>query len=458
VIVGAGLSGLSCAYRLEQLGIAPLVLEAADRPGGAIATLGRNGFLFESGPQFPRFAKAVWQLVRELNLETEFVWGNPKAKRYILRDGKLERAPFSPVGLLSTGLVGRSAKYRILTEVFGSSHPPETEETLAQFVERKFGVEVLENLADPIVSTVFLGDARKMGMLSAFPALVNWEKQHGSLIRGALRSRKGQRDGGSAKEAARKGSRALHVTDALPSLGSFKEGMATLTDGLAAALGEKVRYGARITGVGCAGGGTGESGWRVAVAGGEELEAEHLILAVPAYVAAELLRNAATELAEKLASIEYAPLEVVACGYERGQVAHDLDGFGFMVPRREGLRIISTFWNSSLFPGRAPEGKVLVTSFARVGANAGGEGGASQVHRENAKILGITGEPIEQFVWRDARALPQYNVGHAGMVAEIEKRVAKMRTLNLAGNYLHGRSIGECVENSLRLAESLGGR
>jgi oxygen-dependent protoporphyrinogen oxidase len=482
VIVGAGLSGLSCAFRLHQLGIPALVLEASDRPGGVIATVRRNGFVFETGPQFPRFPASVWHLVRDLNLQSEFLAGNAKAKRYILRGGRLHRAPFSPTGLLSTQLLGRASKYRVLTEVFGSSCPPDSEETLAQFVERKFGSEVLDNLVDPIVSAVFLGDAQKMGMLSAFPALVEWERRSGSLVRGALRSRRTQRNGAedSVRESISrleagatndKTSRVLHVTDALPSLGSFKQGMSTLADRLALSLRGEIRYGAQITSVGASpGGGISGSGWRIALATGEELEADHLILAVPAYAAARLLANAEPEVASQLASIEYAPLCVVASTYERSEVTHNLDGFGFMVPRREGLRTICTFWNSSLFPNRAPQGKVLITSFARPHdcRDAGVEirerrspdqlECAAEVTAENAKILGITGEPIDQLVWHESRALPQYNIGHARTVAEIQELLGANGSLHLIGNYLHGRSIGDCVDHSFRIAANLHAR
>src|SRR5262249_9881560 len=142
VVVGAGISGLACAYRLKQLGIHCIVLEASPRAGGVIATIRRDGFLFETGPQFPRFPALLWQLVSDLNLKHEFLAGNKEASRYILRNGRLEAAPFSPGGLLSTRLLGVSSKWRILTEAFRFSQPPPNEETLAEFVERKFGAEV----------------------------------------------------------------------------------------------------------------------------------------------------------------------------------------------------------------------------------------------------------------------------------------------------------------------------
>lgn len=469
VVVGAGISGLSCAYRLRQLGIACLVLEAQERPGGLITTIRRNGFLFDTGPQCPRFPPLLWQLVRELKLESEFVAGDAKAKRYIVRDGQLHPAPFSPTTLIGTGLVGLKSKLRILTEVFGSSQPPLHEETLADFVGRKFGHEVLNYLVDPFISTIFLGDAHKMGMESAFPVLVDWERNHRSLVRGAIRAYTSKRraaaeNGPSPQRGAATKRRSLHVTDALPSFGSFRSGMGALPERLAQELHEKIRY---RTAIQCVApiqnaSGTSQAGWQIRLPSGEEIAAEHLILAVPAYVAAQLLANVVPQLAFHLQAIEYTPGCVVTSGYDRSQVANKLDGFGFMVPRPEGLQTICTFWNSSLFPQRAPQGKVLMTSFARVGTNGVAralreEECAQTVEAENAKTLGITGRPVDREVWKDPRALPQYNVGHARRVAEINAILCTIPSLSIAGNFLRGRSISDCIEIAFGVAEKAHG-
>jgi protoporphyrinogen/coproporphyrinogen III oxidase len=458
VIIGAGISGLACAYRLKQLGIRSLVLEAKERAGGVIATIRRNGFLFEAGPQCPRFPASVWRLVRDLGLESGFVPGDLKARRYILRHGHLDRAPFSPTGLVTTRLVGLRSKFRILTEVVRSSRPPLHEESLAEFVERKFGSEVLDNLVDPFIATIFLGDSHKMGMESAFPALVEWERNQGSLVRGAIRARKSKQNEGKADESST-GSRAngnrdaLYVTDALPSLGSFMTGMGTLPEKLAQELQPEIRYKAEIESVARLenDSGAAKEGWEIGLASGDKITAEKLVLAVPAHVAAQLLVCGAPQLARSLQAIEYAPICAVSSAYDCCQVAHPLDGFGFMVPRREGLKTICTFWNSSLFPQRAPEGKVLMTSFARTEARD--NECAQIVEAENAKILRITGSPVDRLVWRESHALPQYNVGHAQRVTEIASILRTVPNLYLAGNFLRGRSIGDCVEVAMRVAQ-----
>jgi oxygen-dependent protoporphyrinogen oxidase len=247
----------------------------------------------------------------------------------------------------------------------------------------------------------------------------------------------------------------LLVTDALPSLGSFTSGMATLAEKLAEELQPEIRYKTEIASVAPLqnGNGASKAAWELGLANGEKIATENLVLAVPAYVAAQFLANNVPQLAWPLQAIEYTAMCAVSCAYNRSHVAHSLDGFGFMVPRREGLQTICTFWNSSLFPRRAPEGKVLITSFARTEMTE--EECAQTVEAENARTLGITGRPLDRVVSKDSRALPQYNVGHAQRVSEIDGILPSLRNLYLAGNFLRGRSISDCVETAFRVASDV---
>jgi oxygen-dependent protoporphyrinogen oxidase len=471
VVIGAGISGLACAFRLQQLGIPVLILEASAKAGGVISTVRRNGFVFEAGPQCPRFPKAVWTLISELGLKDEFIAGDSRAKRYILRNGKLHRAPFSAGGLLTTSLVGLKSKYSLLSEVFRRSHPPAHEESLAEFVDRKFGAEALDYLVDPFISTIFFGDPHKMGMHSAFPALVEWEQSRGSLVRGALRAYRAKRDGKTKSSAGGPSAndsnlkhRDLHVTDALPSLGSFKEGMGTLVERLAQKLRDDIQFGVNVKSVARQNDGSpGKPTWRIRVSSGDEIDADAIVVATPAYGAAPLLLESIPKLSALLAGIEHAPMDVVSSAFDRKQVRHPLDGFGFMVPRRERLRTICTFWNSSLFPSHARNGTVVMTSFAARG-NDGNLSEmpedllAQQVEAENAAVLGIAGAPVDRMVWKYPRALPQYNVGHAQKVKEIREALNRLPGLGLAGNYLAGRSIGDCVDTGFQAADQVHSR
>jgi oxygen-dependent protoporphyrinogen oxidase len=454
-VIGAGISGLTCAFRLKQLGVRCIVLESTERAGGLIASIRRNGYLFETGPQFPRFPAPLWRLVQDLQLQDELVIGDANAKRYIFRHGKLHPAPFSPIELIKTNLVGLKSKLRILRDPFQHTQPPNEEESLANFIERKFDADILDNLIDPFISTIFLGDAASMGMESAFPALVEWERSRGSLLRGALAARKSKQNG---KE---NGTR-LHVTEALPTLGSFKSGMATLPEKLDQELGDAIRYRTQVESIASPSSvaGAHETVWKVRLRGGECIHASHLVFAVPAYVTAKLLVATSPELANHLNAIPYAPICTFSCAYERSDVAHPLDGLGFMVPRREGLHTICTFWNSSLFAGRAPQGTVLITSFA---GRAGDDAFAAMtdderiqaVEAENARILEITGHSLEREFWKEVRALPQYNVGHAARVRAIANLLPSLPNLHIAGNFLTGRSLGDCVDVANRVAENV---
>ncbi len=462
IVIGAGITGLTCAFRLQQSGIRVLVLEASDAPGGLIATFERNGFLFEAGPQCPRFAPALWELVRDLRLEDEFVPGNSRLPRYLLKNGKLHKAPFSPLGFLATGLVGASSKYRLLTEALRGSRPPDGEESLAGFVRRKFGDEVLAYLVEPFISTIFAGDTEQIGVASAFPFLSRWEREHGSVLRGAIRERKRGASivsPAATQPAAKRTGRMLAVTDALPAMGSFRRGLGTLPKTLAQKLGDSIRFETKVEIISARATAAGlDSRWRLQLSNGEEISSTAAVVAAPSYEAARLLGTTAPELSAKLSELYYAPMVVVSAGYDRTQVRNPLHGFGLMIPRREKFNTFFNVWNSSVIGGRAPQGKVLLTSFAGGATNPEfvqreEKAIAQIIEAETAAVLGIEGPPVERMVWKFPKALPQFNLGHARTAAAIREAVTALPGLYLAGNYLEGRSLGDCVEIGSRTAQ-----
>jgi oxygen-dependent protoporphyrinogen oxidase len=308
-------------------------------------------------------------------------------------------------------------------------------------VRRKFTEELLDRLVGPFVSGIYAGDAERLSVRSAFPQLYEAEKSAGSVIRGMMRQVK-----------ALKGS-------ARPSLLSFREGNDTLVRALATKLGAALYLDTEATSVELKREGTV---WRfdlrlLRVNQEETISTEHLILATPTDVAGRLLRNVDAGLESLLASIEYAPIAIVSLGYRQSDVGHSLHGFGFLAPRSSGLRVLGTVWNSSLFPGRAPEGNVLLTSFLGGATDPqvvtqSPDRLAALVHREIAPLLAIRQPPVFSNAEIYARALPQYNLGHAERLAAIARRRLNMPNLWLTGNYLRGPSIGACIEETQAVA------
>ena len=439
VVVGAGISGVSCALRLQSMGIQVRVLEAADRAGGVVDTIERNGFLFESGPQSVQLTAELREFTRAAGCEGELIEADPRTPRFVLLKGKLVPAPMSPPELLTTSLLGVGSKMRLLAEPMRRTKAPDGDESLADFVRRKFGTEILDHLAGPFASGVFAGDPELMSLRSSFPSLAVWEEEYGSVLRGAIKSR-GDKQGERA------------------TLAGFKHGMASLIAAAVRKLEPAVALGMRVEKVTRG----GNSRWQIRCAGhGEsaDVHADALVLATPAYEAARLLAPFSSELTSALGAIPYAPVAVVAEGYRRESVGHDLKGFGFLVPRKEGLRTLGTIWNSSLFPGRAPEGMVAMTSFVggatdpRTVAQDPGYI-ANEVRDEIGRVLQITGAPIERQVWRHAKALPQYNLGHSQRVEAIREGLRGLGGVFLAGNYLDGPSFGSCVAQGNRTADA----
>jgi oxygen-dependent protoporphyrinogen oxidase len=450
-VIGAGISGLACAYRLQQLGLDVTVFEVNDSAGGLIDSVQKEGLLFEAGPQSFQGTPALVTLIRELGLESQLQTADPRAPRYVLLHGHLRKIPMSPQALLASSLLNPISRWNIATEPFKKSRPPTEEESVANFVRRKFGNEILEYLVAPFVSGVYAGDPEKLSLKAAFPTLDEWERQYGSVLRGAMKSRppKEQRTGATP-------------------LCSFTHGVATLPRTIAAKLGDAMQYETRAVSVDSASGGQHSyAGANPAceiriVHDGQEQSAiaGAVVIATPAYAAAHLLETSAPHLAQTLSGIAYAPVAVVASTYYRQQVGDPLEGFGFLVPRGEKVRTLGTVWNSSLFPGRAREGSVTITSFIG-GANDQDimnlheENIAAIVTEENARILGITGPPVDVAAWKFPRALPQYNLGHGHIVETIRCAERASSGLFFAGNYLEGPAVGKCVENGFQTAEAV---
>jgi len=441
-VVGAGISGLVCAYALKKSGVDVLLLEGSSHPGGMIHSVEENGFLFETGPQSFSTTAPLNALIQDLGITDEFCPAPAHAPRYILVNGKLRPVPLSPPAFLGSSLLKWSTKFSILREPFRKSFPPEEDESIADFVRRKFSPELLALLVAPFVSGIYAGDPERISLRAAFPTLYEAEKAAGSIIRGMKTVAK-KRTGPRVKMT----------------LANFRHGNQTLVSALASKLGDSLRADTRVTQIS-----RGANGWFELLAdapsGPAQFQTSQVVIATPTYIAASLLKPLASAAADALSQIEYAPVAVVSLGYRRVDVGHSLNGFGFLVPGAAGLKILGTVWSSSLFPNRAPNDYVQLTSFL---------GGATDpdtvslsdsslvdlVHRELTPILGLQARPTASRVTAYERAIPQYNLGHTARIATIRADLANVPGLHLVGNYLRGPAIGACVEQAQEVAESI---
>jgi protoporphyrinogen/coproporphyrinogen III oxidase len=442
LVVGGGISGLVCAYALQKTGIQVLVVEASARPGGVIHSVTRDGFLLEFGPQSFTGTLHLRSLCADLGIADQLMEAPAHAPRYVLIDGKLWPVPMNPVAFFLSPLINGSTKWALVRDTFGKSVPPDADESVASFLRRKFSNQLLDRLVGPFVSGVYAGDPEKLSMRSAFPKVHEAEQAAGSIIRGMMRLAKNKK---GPRERA--------------TLNTFREGNETLVRALASKLGS-----ALVTRTGAANIYRQNDGsYHVSLEGengSDPVSAKSIIFATPTNVTGRLLAQLEPAFESLLAPVEYAAVAVVSLGYAKKDIGHALDGFGFLVPRSAGLRILGTVWNSSLFAGRAPDGHALLTTFVGGATDPDAARMSSEmlselVHREIAPLLAIKCNPMFCNVTIWPRALPQYNLGHGDRLASIANNMSRFPGLFLTGNFLRGPAIGACTEQALAVAEEV---
>ena len=452
LVVGAGISGLTAAYALKKSGIITILLEAFSRPGGVIQSIQRDSFLVECGPQSFSGNASIASVCKDLGLLDQRIFADPKAPRYVLLNGKLQSVPMGP-GLLVSPFVGGSTFFAMLRDLLGSSRPPEPDESIADFVRRKFTPTFLDRLIGPFVSGVYAGDPEKLSLRAAFPIVHEAETVKASLFRGAIAMRKAQR--------TKRGEGPLEK----PTFESFRDGNETLVRALAKDLDDQLFCDVEVTAVDALDPSLDATAARFHLTlhtprGEERIEAERLVLACSPSAAGRILARLNPQFESELTAIESVPIGLVSLGYRAADVAHGLDGFGFLVPRSSGLNVLGTVWNSSLFPGRAPENHALLTSFVGGATNPAivqksPEELVSIVHREISSVLSIRNTPVFSNVTIWPQAIPQYNLGHTARLAAVEKLRSAFPGLHFAGNYLRGPAIGACVEQALKIADEI---
>jgi oxygen-dependent protoporphyrinogen oxidase len=463
VVIGGGITGLTAAYRLTQAAQAPayplevILLEASGRLGGTIATHCQDGLLMEQGPDCFLSAKP-WgvRLCEELGLGDELIGTTTQYRQsFIVRNGRLVpvpqgfylMAPASWRSLLTTPVFSWCGKLRMALDLVVPRRTATDDESLAQFVTRRLGREALERMAQPMVGGIYTADPQYLSMRATMPQFLEMEQQHGSLIRAMLQKQRSANSPVAGTSGPRYG---LFV--------SFRQGMQTLVEALAAHLPAgtvrrhaPVRRLQRIAET---------QRWLVHLDQPPALEADAVCVSLPAPQAGQLLRAVDDTLATALQAIPYASSAIVNLVCTRAQVAHALDGMGFVVPAIEQRALLACSFSSVKFAGRAPQDQVLLRAFV------GGALQQEQLARSDTEIqqavvhdlrqlLGLTGEPLAVSVTRHLEAMPQYHVGHLDRVAQIASRLAQYPGLVLAGNAYHGVGIPDCIHSAETAAQTL---
>jgi oxygen-dependent protoporphyrinogen oxidase len=448
IVVGAGMSGLATAFGLARHGMAVEVFEAAARAGGAIGTVRRDGALYETGPNSALdTTPLIGELIAAAGIEAERVGASEIADtRFVVKDARPVPLPMSPGAFLATTLFSFGAKARLAIEPFIARQPEGEEETIARFVRRRMGREFLDYAIEPFVAGIYAGDPERLSVPAAFPKLHALESRYGSLIVGAILG---------ARERRKRAETAKNTAKSF----SFVNGMQTLTDALSRGVGQ-VTLGARAVSMEHAPDGSfavtfEKDGIRFVRA------ARAVVLAVPAHEAARLVASLAPDASAALGEIEYPPVTVVASAYRREDVAHPLDGFGFLAPRVEGRAVLGTLFSSSMFDGRAPAGTVLLTTFVGGRRNpqlalAGDEEIVAKVAAEHRALLGAGKPALWNALARWPRAIPQYELGHLGRMRRIAEAEKALPGLRFCANYRGGVSVGDCIASAAATADSLG--
>jgi len=453
VIIGGGIAGLSAAYyatkRLTNAQI--ILLESSDRWGGKITTdrvaLDQGQFIIEGGPDtFLATKPYATTLCKELGLGHRLQGTNPNQKNtYVLHHNKLEplpdglamMIPTNVQAILNSRLVSWLGKARMGLDFLQPAKAVDGDESLGAFVSRRLGREAYENLIEPLMSGIYAGDGDALSLAATFPYLRDLEIKYGSLARGALQMRK-QASGKSVQ-----GSRSAFLTPTT--------GLAEMVEALVKHLQSNnvdLRLHSSVSRISSID--SRSLVFRVELQNGSSLDAESLILATPAYVSGTLLSSLNPLLAAELQSIPYASTATISLAYRQSDLPRPLDGYGYIIPRREERKALACTWTSTKFPHRSPDGYALIRVFVgRAGQNIPwNEKDLLALARDELQLtLGVTVEPILSRVFLWDRAMPQYNLGHPEILKRIDDELQNHPGLALAGNGYRGIGIPDCIHS-----------
>jgi oxygen-dependent protoporphyrinogen oxidase len=458
IIIGGGISGLSTAWLLRDKASASgkeldiTLLEKEKRPGGKIWSIKEDGYTCEWGPNgFLDSKPQTLDLCKSLGVESNLQRSNDNArKRFIFSGGELHQLPDGGPAFLKSALISWPGKLRLAMEPtpFIASAPSGVDETLADFGRRRLGKEALDKLIAPMVSGIFAGDPETMSLVSCFPRIAELEREYGGLIRAMIMlSKKKKQDEAAGKVVSSAAGPGGILT-------SFREGIQYLSDALVASLGKIIKPGAAVASMAK----TGTVPFRLTCSDGAEYDADIAIVASPAFAAADMLAVLDGGISGVLRQIPYASMTVICFGYARKQIKHSLDGFGYLIPKKEGCNTLGTLWDSSMFENRAPEGKVLLRSMMGGACfpeyvKLGDDEVVKRVREDLALTMGIDATPEFIRIFRHPQAIPQYTVGHGARLEALEGQMKAHPGLILTGNSYRGIGLNDCVAAAERAAD-----
>lgn len=445
-VIGGGVSGLSAAYELKKRKRSVVVLERTARPGGVIQTEHVDGFVIDAGPDALLVQKpAAVALCNELGLGDRLFPTKLPRTAFILRDGKLHPLPGASVlgfptrimPMLKSTLFSIHGKLRMGAEVFVPKRRGSEDESIAGFVGRRFGSEAVTYIAEPLLAGIHAGDVDRLSMRALFPRLVEAEAKTGSVIRTLRRIRGPVNSEGMFR--------------------SFPNGLAELVDGLTRAVPkDSIRLSSNVTAI------EAGDGFTIRIEGKPPIHAAAVMVALPAFAAADLLRPLDADLAAMCETIRYFSTATVAFAFPREAVRHSLRGTGFVVPRAEGISITAAAWISSKWPQRAPDSHVLLRAFLGGARDPDVLSKTDQelttaALRDMSKILGIRGEPILTRLYRWHRSSPQQEVGHGQLMQRIDSALARHPGLFISAAGFRGVGIPDCIADARATAATAAG-
>ncbi len=450
-IIGGGISGLSALHYIKQKkpNLNIRLYESASKPGGTIGTDYIDGYSFDHGPNgFLDREPLTLELCDQLGLTDLLERANEKAeKRFILRKGKLREVPISPPKFLSSDILSLKGKLRVLMEPFSPGLGDISDESLYDFAKRHMGKEAADYLIQPMVSGIFGGLAERLSLKSCFPIMAEMEKEYGSLFKAMIKKAKKAKAEGKKKVGGPGG----------PSgrLTSVRGGLYGIIERFMELYSDFVQLDTPVKSII-----KEESNYLINFENSQNIQTKHIIIATPSYVAAQITKQLSESLSASFSKIEYAPIAVVCQGYQKSNVEHPLDGFGFLVPQKENKRILGSIWTSSIFAERAPAG------CAQFRTMIGGDGDheslqlsdedlISKVESDLDSIIGIEAAPEITSIYKWKNGIPQYKIGHTEVMSGIETELGKFENIFITGNAYYGIGLNDCVKQSYVIAQKI---